>query len=184
MAIDQIVMSPTWFQVSTPNKLLLFFGYDTRNVFYKQYRKELNRQLKARDIETVLNNWMKIGYDRKTAKILLRHFAKEFSLESISVMPNDLLYLFSFPCDLNGYCSIQECCQSFGTTLYDFIRYFAGGCDDKFTPEVKIADIEFEKLYNLYMEKRKEIVVAILIQFLWRFRNKKRSYFYLDRFDL
>ena len=171
MAIDQIVMSPTWFQVPNPNKLLLYFGYDTRNVFYKQYRKELNRQLKARDIEI-------------NAKILLRHFAKEFSLESISVMPNDLLYLFSFPCDLNGYCSIQECCQSFGTTLYDFIRYFAGGCDDKFTPEVKIADIEFEKLYNLYMEKRKEIAVAILIQFLWRFRNKKRSYFYLDRFDL
>lgn len=184
MAIDQIVMSPTWFQVPNPNKLLLFFGYDTRNVFYKQYRKELNRQLKARDIEIILNNWVKIGYDRRIAKILLRHFAKEFSLESISVMPNDLLYLFSFPCDLNGYCSIQECCQSFGTTLYDFIRYFAGGCDDKFTPEVKIADIEFEKLYHLYMEKRKEITVAILIQFLWRFRNKKRSYFYLDRFDL
>ena len=54
MAIDQIVMSPTWFQVPNPNKLLLFFGYDTRNVFYKQYRKELNRQLKARDIEIIV----------------------------------------------------------------------------------------------------------------------------------
>lgn len=185
MPINRIVMSQTWFQVPAPNKLLLFFfSHDTRDAFYKEYREELNRQLKKRDADIVLNEWEKVGYDRRIAKILLGHFAREFGLESTSVMPDDPLYLFSFPDRQGKYCSLQECCQSFGTMLYDFIRYFAGGCDDKFIPEARIDSNKFEKLYDFYISKSEEITVSTLLRFLWRFRNKKRSYFYLDWFDL
>jgi len=186
MPINRIVMSPTRFQVPAPNKwLLFFFSHDTRDAFYKQYREELNRQLKKRDADIVLNEWTKVGYDRRIAKILLSHFAREFGLESTSVMPDDLLYVFSFPCDRQGENgSLQECCQSFGTMLYDFIRYFAGGCDDKFVPEVRIDSAEFEKLYDFYASKYNEITASAVLRFLWRFRNKKRSYLYLDWFDL
>lgn len=178
-------MSPTWFQIPTPNRLLLFFfSHDTRDAFYQQYREELNRQLSERDEDIILDEWVNAGYDRRIAKILLCHFAREFGLESISVAPNDQLYLFSFPCDRKKYRSIQECCQSFGTMLYDFIRYFAGGCDDKFVTEVRIDDGEFEKLYHYYLSKDTEITVSVLLRFLWLFRNKKRSYLYLDWFDL
>lgn len=61
MPINRIVMSPTWFQVPAPNKLLLFFfSHDTRDAFYKEYREELNRQLKKRDADIVLKEMVPV----------------------------------------------------------------------------------------------------------------------------